>query len=170
MGNLKRYLACKSTKNKNVQADMDDDLDNSKFNRAQVWMMKKNKSKTLDNANKTVQDTQSAVHGDWEREEATKKRAEADANDAHVRELQTALSCQANIDEVKVEYHHRMQDQAKCTATLLAKDKVTAQKKMKKHAAASEEIVRDASQNISQLKHEVSFKKLKRDCKRLSGK
>ena len=51
----------------------------------------------------------------------------------------------------------------------MAKDKVTAQKKLKKHAAASEAIVGDASQNISQLKNEVSFQKEERDYERLSG-
>ena len=54
-----------------------------------------------------------------------------------------------------MEYHHKMRYQAKRAATILAKEKVTADKKQKKHAAASEAIVRDASQNISQLKQEV---------------
>ena len=52
-----------------------------------------------------------------------------------------------------------MQYQAKRAATVLAKYNITAQKKLKKHAAASEAIVRDVSQKISQLKHEVSFHK-----------
>ena len=90
--------------------------------------MKNKKNKTVDNANKTVQDAQSAVHGAREREESTKERAEADVNAAHVRELQTAISCQANINELRVEYHHKMQDQGKHSGTGLAKDKVTAQK------------------------------------------
>ena len=76
-------------------------------------------------------------------------------NDAHTRELKTTLSCQVNIDKMKVEYHHNMWDQAKRAATVLVKDKVTEQKKLKKHAAASEAIIGDAYQNISQLKHEV---------------
>ena len=80
-------------------------------------------------------------------------------NAAHVRELQTDLSCQDNNDEVKVEFHHKMRDQAKCEDTVLAKYRVTAQRKLKKHSAASEAIVGDASQNISQLKHEVSSQK-----------
>ena len=58
-----------------------------------------------------------------------------------------------------MESHHKMRVQAKRAATVLAKDKVTSKKKPEKHAAASEEIVRDTSQNISQLKYEVSFKK-----------
>ena len=56
---------------------------------------------------------------------------------------------------MKVESHHKMQYQAKRAATVLAKDKVTAHKKLNKHAAASEEIIGDASQKISQLKYEV---------------
>ena len=117
--------------------------------------MKKKTDKAVDNSNKIVQDAQSAVHSSLEREEFTKKRCESDVNAAHVRELQTALSCQANIDKVKLEYHHDMKDQAKRIATVLAKDKVTTQNKLKKHASASEAIVGDASQKISQLKHEV---------------
>ena len=131
--------------------------------------MKKKTKKAVETANTTVQDAQSAVYGDQEREEATKKRAKADVNAANVREMQTALSCQANIDEVKVESHHNMQHQAKLSATVLSKYKIIAQKKLKKHAAASEAIVRDASQKISQLKHEVSFQKEERDCERLAG-
>ena len=49
--------------------------------------MKKKTKKTLKNAPPKVQHVQSAVHGAQEREEATKKRSEADVNDAHVREL-----------------------------------------------------------------------------------
>ena len=49
--------------------------------------------------------------------------------------------------------------QEKRAATVLAKEKFTEQKKLKKHAAASEAIIGDAYQNISQLKHEVSFQK-----------
>ena len=90
-------------------------------------------------------------------------------NADHVRELQTALSCQANIDEVKVESHQNIQEQAKRAATVLAKEKVTAQKKLKKHAADSQAIVGDASQNIYQLKHELLFQKEERDYKRLAG-
>ena len=55
--------------------------------------MKNNTKKTVDSANKTVQDTQAAVHGAGEREEAPKKRDEADMNAAHVRELQTDILC-----------------------------------------------------------------------------
>ena len=62
-----------------------------------------------------------------------------------------------------MESHHKMWDQAKRASTTLAKDKVTAQKKLKKYAAASEAILRDTSKNISQLKHEVSFHKEERD-------
>ena len=90
-------------------------------------------------------------------------------NDDHVRELQTALSCQANIDKIKVESNHNMQYQAKCAATFLDKDRVTAHKKLKKYAAVSEAIVRDASGNISQVKHEVLFYKEERYCERISG-
>ena len=77
--------------------------------------MKNNTKKTVDNANKTVQDAQYAVHGAREREEATKKIYEADVNFSRVRELQTSFSCQANIDEMKVESHYKMQDQARHT-------------------------------------------------------
>ena len=52
---------------------------------------------------------------------------------AHVRELKTNLSCQVNIDKVKVEYHHKMWDQAKRAGTVLAKDRVTEQKKLMKY-------------------------------------
>ena len=52
-----------------------------------------------------------------------------------------------------------METSAVIEATLLAKDKVTEQKKLKRHAAAPEAIVGYAYQNISQLKHEVSFQK-----------
>ena len=90
-------------------------------------------------------------------------------NAAHVRELRTAISCQASIDKVKVESHHKIRYQAKRSATVLAKDNVTAQKKLKKHAETSEAIVIDASQNISQLKHEVSFQKEERYRERLAG-
>ena len=62
-----------------------------------------------------------------------------------------------------------MQDQYKCAAIVLARDKFTAQKKLKKYAAASETIVGDSSQNISQLKHEVSFQKEDRDRERIAG-
>ena len=89
--------------------------------------------------------------------------------DAHVREMQTALSCQANIDEVKVESHHKMRYQSKRAATVLAKDKFAAQKKLKKHAAACESIVEDEYQNISQLKNLVYFLKEEIDCESLSG-
>ena len=122
-------------------------------------VMKKNTNKTVDNANKKVQDAQYAVHGARDIEEATKKRAESEVNAAHVREMHTAISWQANIDKVKVESHHRIQDQAKYVDTVLAKEKVTAQKELNKHVAASEAIVGDISINISQLKHEVSFQK-----------
>ena len=66
-------------------------------------------------------------------------------NAAHVRKLETAISCQANIDEVKEESHHNMKDQEKRAANVLAKYKVTTQKKLKTHAAAYEEIVGDKS-------------------------
>ena len=89
-------------------------------------------------------------------------------NASHVRELQTYISCQVNIDEVKVECRHNMRYHAKRAAAVFYKDKVTAQKKLKKHAAASEAIVGEAFQNISQLKHEVSFQKEERYCERLS--
>ena len=90
-------------------------------------------------------------------------------NAAHVRELKTTISVQAKVDRVKVESHHKMQDQAKRADNVLSKDTVTAQKKLKKHSEESEAIVGDASQNISQLKHEVSFLKEDRDHERLSG-
>ena len=48
-----------------------------------------------------------------------------------------------------------MWEQAKRAATALSKYKVTAQKKTKKNAAASEAIVGDVSKNIYQLKHEA---------------
>ena len=67
-------------------------------------------------------------------------------NAAHVRELQTYISCQVNIDEVKVECRHNMRYHAKRAATVFYKDKVTAQKKLKKHAASYEAIVGDAYQ------------------------
>ena len=117
--------------------------------------MKKKTKKIVENANKSVQDAQSAVHGAQEREYATKKRAEADVNSSHVRELQTALFWKAKIDEVKVESHQKMRYQEKRATIILAKDKVTAQKKLRKHAEASEAIVGDAYQNIFQLKNEV---------------
>ena len=41
--------------------------------------------KTVENTNKKVQDAQYAVHGAQEREAATKKRAESNVNDTHVR-------------------------------------------------------------------------------------
>ena len=62
-----------------------------------------------------------------------------------------------------------MRDQEKRAAIVLAKDNVTAQKKLKKHAAASEAIVGYSSQNISQLKHEVLFQKKDRYRERLAG-
>ena len=65
----------------------------SKVEISQVRVMKNNTKKTVDSANKTVQDTQAAVHGAGEREEAPKKRDEADMNAAHVRELQTDILC-----------------------------------------------------------------------------
>ena len=89
-------------------------------------------------------------------------------NTVHVKELQTDISYQANIDKVKVGPNNKMREQAKRAATFLAKDKFTAHNKLNKHAAASEAIVGDASQNISQLKHEVSFQKEERDRERLS--
>ena len=90
-------------------------------------------------------------------------------NDVHLRELQTDFSYKANIYEVKVESHHKMWDQAKRASTVLAKYKFTAQKKLKKHAATSAAIVGVASQNISPLKHEVSFQKEVIDRESLSG-
>ena len=152
-----------------MQAERDDDLYQSKVERPQVRVMNNNTRKTVDNAKKTFQDAQSAVHGAREREESTKKRAEADVHAAHVRELQTDISFQDNIDEVKVKYQHNMKYQAKRATTVLANEKFTAQKNLKKHSAASEAIVGDASQNISQLKHEVSFQKEDIDHERLSG-
>ena len=62
-----------------------------------------------------------------------------------------------------------MWEQAKRAATALSKYKVTAQKKTKKNAAASEAIVGDVSKNIYQLKHEVSFWKKDRYHERLAG-
>ena len=58
---------------------------------------------------------------------------------------------------------------AKHATTVLAKDMVTSQKKSKKHEVASEDIVGDATQNISQLKHDVSFQKEEGDRERLAG-
>ena len=62
-----------------------------------------------------------------------------------------------------------MRDQVKRAATVLAQDNVTAQKKLKKHAAASEKIDIDASQNSYELKHEVSFQKEERYCETMAG-
>ena len=89
-------------------------------------------------------------------------------NDAHVRKLQTALSCKSKIDKLNVEYHQNMQDQEKHAAAVLAKDKFTTEKKLKKHAATSGEISGKVSQNIYELKHEASFQKEERDSERLS--
>ena len=88
--------------------------------------MKKKTNKTVDNANKTFQDAKSAVHSALEREYVTKKWSEANVNTDHVRKLKTVISFQANIDEVKVRYQHKMRVQAKLVATVLAKDKVAA--------------------------------------------
>ena len=70
---------------------------------------------------------------------------------------------------VKVESHRKMGYQEKRAATVFSKDKFTGQKKLKKHAAASEAIIRDASQKISQMKTEVSFHKKERDRESLAG-
>ena len=56
MGNLKRSLSIKSTQNNNMKDERYDALDQSKFDRSQVRVMKKKAKKTEDNANKTVQD------------------------------------------------------------------------------------------------------------------
>ena len=88
---------------------------------------------------------------------------------AHVRELQTSLLCQTKIVEAKVVSHHKMRDQSKRAATVLDKDKVNAQKKLKKNAVDSESIIGEAYQNISQLKHEVSFQKEEIDRERIAG-
>ena len=86
-----------------------------------------------------------------------------------VRELQTYLSCHANIDKIKVEYHHKMPDQEKLAGTVLAKDKATAHKKLNKYAASSEVIVVDASQKMFQLKNGVLFQKEEIYRERLTG-
>ena len=65
--------------------------------------MKKKTNKTVDNSKKNSPGC--TICSPWcsrEIEEATNKRADAVVNAAHVTELQTALSFQANIDEVKV--------------------------------------------------------------------
>ena len=85
-----------------MRAERDDALYQSKIDRSQVRVMKKKTKKTVDNAHKKVQDAQSAVHGAQEREEDTTKKAEADVNAAHVRELKTTISCQSIIDKVRV--------------------------------------------------------------------
>ena len=69
-----------------------------------------------------------------------------------------------------MKYQHNMKYQAKRATTVLANEKFTAQKKLKKHSAASEAIARDASKNISQLKNEVLFHKEERYRERISGK
>ena len=74
-----------------MQSERDDALDQSKVYRVQVQVMKKNTKKTLDNANKPVQNAQYSVYGARERDDATKKRYEADVNDAHLRELQNDI-------------------------------------------------------------------------------
>ena len=58
MGNLKRSFACKSTQNKKMQAERNNALDKSKVDISLVQFMKNKTKKTLDNANKTVQDAQ----------------------------------------------------------------------------------------------------------------
>ena len=93
MGKLNLSLARKSTQNKKIQAERNDALYQSKVDRSQVRFMKKKTKKTVANTNKIVQYAQYEVHGARQRKGATKKRAEADVNAAHVRELQTALSC-----------------------------------------------------------------------------
>ena len=50
-----------------MQAERDDALYQSKFDRSQFRVMKNKTKKTVDNAPKKVQDTQSAVHGAQER-------------------------------------------------------------------------------------------------------
>ena len=85
-----------------MQAERNDALYQSKVDRSQVRVVKKNTKKTVDNYPHKVQDAQSAVHGAQEREEDTTEKAEADVNAAHVRELKTTLSCQSIIDKVRV--------------------------------------------------------------------
>ena len=85
MGKLKRSLDRKSTQNKKMQDERDYALDHSNVEISQVRFTKKKTKKTVDNSKKTVHDAQYAVHGAWEREDATKKRAEADVNADHVR-------------------------------------------------------------------------------------
>ena len=65
--NLKRSIARKSTQNKNMQDDMDDALYQLNVDRAQLRVMKNKTNKTLNNANKTVQDMKFSVHGALER-------------------------------------------------------------------------------------------------------
>ena len=62
VGNLKSYIARNYAQNKNMKAERDDALDQSKFDRSQVRVMKKKTKKTVYNTNKTVQYVQSAVH------------------------------------------------------------------------------------------------------------
>ena len=63
MGKLKISIDRKSNQNEKIQAEKDDALYQSKFDRSQVSFTKKKKSKTVDNSNKTFQDAQSSVHG-----------------------------------------------------------------------------------------------------------
>ena len=97
MGNLKRSFACKSTQNNNIQSGRDDALHQSKVDRYQVQVVNKNTNKKLVNSKKIVQDAKYAVHGARDREEATKKIAEADVSADHARELKTDPSCHSKI-------------------------------------------------------------------------